>query len=120
MTGGDLKWKQYEGTLYLYTESDEKAAVDCYPNYGIGSNAGTTIFETTLPTDVYVRDGILITESVGDTDGDKDIRTCVFNNPSHFFRSSDNVYSDFFLSDGKLIFVPVDMTTPVEVDLNKA
>ncbi len=108
-----------EGTLYLYTENEEKSAVDCYPNYGIGSNAGTTIFETTLPTDVYIRDGMLITSSVGDTDGDKDIRTCVFNNPSHFFRSSDSIFSDFFLYDGKLIFIPVDMTTPVEVDLNK-
>ncbi len=109
----------YQGTLYLYTESEEKSAVDCYPNYGTGSGAGTTIFETTLPTDVYVRDGMLITESVGDTDGDKDIRTCAFNNPYHFFRSSDSIYSNFFLGNGKLIFTPDDMTTLVEVDLNK-
>lgn len=109
----------YQGTLYLYTKNNEKSAVDCYPNYGIGSGAGTTIFETTLPTDAYIRDGMLITESVGDTDGDKDIRTCVFNSPTHFFRSSDNMFSDFFLGNGKLIYMPVDMTTLVEVDLNK-
>lgn len=109
----------YNGTLYLHTENEEKTVVEMYPGYGIGSNAGQHIFETTLSTDSYIKDGMLITESYGDADGEKDIRTCIFNTPAYFFRSSDNMYSDFFLHNGKLIYTPLDDTTVIEVDLNK-
>ncbi len=106
-------------TLYLHTKNEEKTVVEMYPGYGIGSNAGQHIFETTLPTDSYIKDGMLITESYGEADGEKDIRTCVFNRPAYFFRSSDNMQSDFFLHNGKLIYTPTDDTTLIEVDLNK-
>ena len=106
-------------TLYLHTKNEEKTVVEMYLGYGIGSAAGAHIFETTLPTDSYIKGGMLITESYGDADGEKDIRTCVFNKPAYFFRSSDNMQSDFFLHNGKLIYTPTDDTTLIEVDLNK-
>ncbi len=106
-------------TLYLHTKNEERTVVEMYLGYGIGSNAGQHIFETTLPTDSYIKGGMLITESYGDADGEKDIRTCVFNRPAYFFRSSDNMQSDFFLHNGKLIYTPTDDTTLIEVDLNK-
>ncbi len=109
----------YNGTLYLHTKNEEKTVVEMYLGYGIGSNAGQHIFETTLPTDSYIEDGMLITESYGDADGEKDIRTCIFNTSAYFFRSSDNMQSDFFLHNGKLIYTPTDDTTLIEVDLNK-
>lgn len=106
-------------TLYLHTKNEERTVVEMYLGYGIGSNAGQHIFETTLPTDSYIKDGMLITESFGDADGEKDIRTCIFNTPAYFFRSSDNMQPDFFLHNGKLIYTPTDDTTLIEVDLNK-
>lgn len=109
----------YQGTLYLHTKNDEKSSVDFYLNYGIGSGAGSVLFETTLPTESKIMDGMLVTSSFGDTDGDKDIRTCVFNNPVNFFRSSDYMNSDFFLHNGKLIYTPFEDTTLIEVDLSK-
>ncbi len=109
----------YQGALYLHTKNEDKSAVDFYLNYGIGSGAGTTIFETILSTDSYIKDGMLITESYGDTDGEGDIRTCVFNRPDSFFRSSDNMDYYFFIHDGILIYTPVGETPLIEVDLNK-
>lgn len=109
----------YHSTLYLHTKNEEKSAVDFYLNYGIGSGAGATIFETTLPTDSYIKGGMLITESFGDADGEKDIRTCIFNRPVRFFRSSDNMDYYFFIHNNKLIYTPTDDTTLIEVDLNK-
>lgn len=106
-------------TLYLHTKNEERTVVEMYLGYGIGSNAGAHIFETILPTDSYIKDGMLITESYGDADGEKDIRTCVFNRPAYFFRSSDNMQPGFFLHNGKLIYTPTDDTTLIEVDLNK-
>ena len=108
------------GTLYLHTKSDEKTIVEVYLNYGIGSAAGAHIFETTLPTDSRIMDGMLVTHSYGDTDGESDIRTCVFNNPNYFFRSSDYIYyQNIFIHNGKLLYTPSDDTMLVEVDLNK-
>lgn len=106
-------------TLYLHTKNEERTVVEMYLGYGIGSAAGAHVFETTLPTESYIKDGMLITQSYGDADGAKDIRTCVFNTPAYFFRSSDNMQSDFFLHNGKLIYTPTDDTTLIEVDLNK-
>lgn len=110
----------YQGALYLHTEDSEKTVIEMYLNYGIGSNAGAHIFETTLPTDSTIMDGMLVTHSHGDTDGDKDIRTCVFNNPAYFFRSSDYIYnSNMFIYNGRLLYTPQDDMKLVEVDLNK-
>lgn len=103
----------YEGTLYLHTTDGEKTVVEMYPNYGIGSSSGAHIFETTLPTNAYISGGMLVTCSFGDNG----IRTCVFNNPSCFFRSSDYMNS-FFIGGGKLLYTPDEETKLVEVDLN--
>ncbi len=110
----------YQGALYLHTKDSEKTVVEMYLNYGIGSNAGAHIFETTLPTDSTIMDGMLVTHSYGDTDGKNDIRTCVFNNPACFFRSSDYIYnSNIFIHNGRLLYAPQDDIKLVEVDLNK-
>lgn len=110
----------YQGALYLHTKNSEKTVVEMYLNYGIGSNAGAHIFETTLPTDSTIMDGMLVTHSYGDTDGKNDIRTCVFNNPAYFFRSSDYIYnSNMFIHNGRLLYTPQDDIKLVEVDLNK-
>ena len=94
--------------------------MDFYQNYGIGSGAGTTIFETTLPTESYIYGGMLVTSSYGDTDGDKDIRTCVFYSPTNIFRSSDLIYDyNIFIHENKLLYTPSDDKMLVEVDLNK-
>ena len=103
----------YEGTLYLHTTDGEKTVVEMYPGYGIGSSAGSHIFETTHPTNAYTSGGMLVTCSFGDNG----IRTCVFNNPSRFFRSSDYMNS-FFIGSGKLLYTPDEETKLVEVDLN--
>lgn len=109
----------YQGILYLHTKNEERTVVEMYLGYGTGSGRGSVLFETTLPTDSYIKDGMLITESFGDADGEKDIRTCVFNRPVRFFRSSDNMDYYFFIHDGKLIYTPTDDTTLIEVNLNK-
>ena len=61
---------------------------------------------------------MLVTCSFGEEDGGKDIRTCVFNNPAYFFRSSDYM-NYFFIGNGKLLYTPDNETAIVEVDLNK-
>ncbi len=107
-------------TLYLHTKSDEKSIVEMYLNYGIGSGAGAHLFETTLPTESYVEGGMLVTSSYGDTDGDKDIRTCVFSSPTNIFRSSDSIYDyNIFIHENKLLYTPSDDKMLVEVDLKK-
>lgn len=107
-------------TLYLHTKSNEKSVVEMYFNYGIGSAAGTHLFETTLPTESSINGGVLVTSSYGDTDSDKDIRTCVFYSPTNIFRSSDFIYdNNIFIYKNKLLYTPSDDTMLVEVDLNK-
>ena len=108
----------YQGALYLHTKDNEKTVVEMYLNYGIGSNAGAHIFETPLSTTSQILDGMLVTSSYGDTDGKSDIRTCVFNNPAYFFRSSDHMF-DLFIHDGIMLYTLFDGNTLVEVDLNK-
>ncbi|MBQ3022147.1 MAG: hypothetical protein IJD91_02315 [Clostridia bacterium] len=107
----------YSDTLYLHTENEEKTVVEMYLGYGIGSAAGAHIFETTLPTDSQILDGRLVTHSYGETDGDKDIRTCVFLY-GNTFRSSDNI-RDIFIHNGIMLYRPFEENMIVEVDLNK-
>lgn len=108
----------YQGALYLHTRDSEKTIVEMYLGYGIGSNAGAHIFETTLQTESSVLDGMLVTSSYGDTDGGSDIRLCVFNDPAYFFRSSEHIF-DIFIHNGIMLYTPSDTNTLVEVDLNK-
>lgn len=103
--------------LYLYTETEERAFVLFYDGYGIGSVQGKVLLDTTLGTDATIIDGMLCTQSYFDKEGEN-IKTCVFNRPDGFFRSSDSSDS-LFIYDGTVIYTLWNSNDIIKVNLER-
>ena len=103
--------------LYLYTETEERAVVLFYDGYGIGSVQGKVLLDTTLGTNASVIDGMLCTQSYFDKEGEN-IKTCVFNRPDGFFRSSDSSDS-LFIYDNTVIYTLWNSNDIIKVNLER-
>lgn len=102
-----------DGGLYLYTEIEERAMVLYYDYRNGKSTQAKVLLDTTLGTNASVIDNMLCTQSYFDKEGE-DIKTCVFNRPEGFFRSSDTS-NYLFIYDNTLIYTSDDI---IKVSLN--